>query len=448
MGRISAYFSYVVLVLAVLAQPASAVVIKGYDSARTDGEYGLTEANLTTTLGYITDPANFGPGGISPQAYQVGGGINVATAATLAGTDVFFTGWVPTSSYTAAEKTALYNFVLGGKTLIATTDDTSHTMVDAFGLTQGDGNPEVSQITNGSHPIGREPFSDVRTYYQYGLAGHYPTLGPAGEVGSNTQGTTIAVIERGVLGPNSGAAIFVADVDVFTNDGSGGALVNQYLIKNIFAFAVPATYPRPQAAPSYRTSLVPAFKQCTTSNSTHVAPITRASCTPPELVSDELTVGTPDANGQPAKFTGYAKLTVLAGNPATPAVDEADNRLQVGLTDVRRQSNLADYTGELRLRTSLRMTDKLNGPPGTVGGTVQDFNFAVVVPCTATANTTVGSSCTLNTTLDSLTPGMVREGKRTVTHMSDVLVYDGGADGDGDTQADNTLFAWEGIFTP
>jgi hypothetical protein len=129
-------------------------------------------------------------------------------------------------------------------------------------------------------------------------------------------------------------------------------------------------------------------------------------------------------------------------------VDEADNRLQVGLTDVRRQSNLADYTGELRLRTSLRMTDKLNGPPGTVGGTVQDFNFAVVVPCTATSDTTVGSSCTLDTTLDSLTPGMVREGKRTVTHMSDILVYDGGADSDGDTQGDNTLFAWEGIFTP
>ena len=46
---------------------------------------------------------------------------------------------MPTGSYSAAEKTALKDFVRGGGTLIATTDDTGHTMVDAFGLTQGDG---------------------------------------------------------------------------------------------------------------------------------------------------------------------------------------------------------------------------------------------------------------------------------------------------------------------
>jgi hypothetical protein len=280
------------------------------------------------------------------------------------------------------------------------------------------------------------------------LTGHYPTLGPdAHEIGQNVNGTTIAVIERGVLGPGAGAAIFVSDVDVFS--GSGGAGVNETLIKNIFAFALPQStaYPRPQSATAFRTTLVPAFEQCTTGNSNHAAPITRPSCRPPTPISDELTVGTPDLNNQAARFNGSVKLVVRPGNLATPA-DEADNTLTVALSDIRRLDDLGDYTGELRLRTSLRITDKQNDPGGTAGGTVQDFNFALVIPCAATASTTIGANCNVNTSLDTLTPGMVREGKRTITHMSDILVYDGGADSDGDTQSDNTLFAWEGIFTP
>jgi hypothetical protein len=155
----------------------------------------------------------------------------------LAGADVLFTGWVPTGSYSAAEKTALRDFVRDGGTLIATTDDGGHTMVDAFGLTQGDGggNPTENTITDPAHPIANGAFGTVTQFNQYQATGHYPTLGPnAHEVGRNAQGTTLAVIERGALGAGSGAAIFVADVDVFT---SPGATENETLIKNIFAFA-------------------------------------------------------------------------------------------------------------------------------------------------------------------------------------------------------------------
>jgi hypothetical protein len=443
----SAFLACAATVFIVTAPAVPAAVVKSYEINRASS-YDMEGTELATTRGYITDPASFGPGGTVSQAYQVGTGIEVASAATLAGTDVFFTGWVGTDTYTEAEKTALYNFVLGGGTLIATTDDTAHTMVDAFGLTQGDGGGvPPNQITDLDHPIADGPFGTVATYEQFFLTGHYPTIGSAHEIGENVNGTTIAVIERGELGPGSGAAIFVADVDVFSS--SGGAEVNETLIKNIFAFALPVstTYPRPQAANTYRAALVPAFTQCTAPNSTHAAPIDRPSCSPPQPMSDELTMGTPDFNGQPARFAGTVKLAVKPGNLATP-VDEADNAVTVSISDVRRQQNLADYTGELRFRTSLRITDKQNGTAGTAGGTVQDFAFAFVIPCTATASTTVGSNCNLTTSLDTLTPGMVREGKRTVTHMSDILVYDGGADSDGDTQGDNTLFAWEGIFTP
>ena len=38
--------------------------------------------------------------------------------------------------------------------------------------------------------------------------------------------------------------------------------------------------------------------------------------------------------------------------------------------------------------------------------------------------------------------------KREVWELQAVRIYDGGADGDGDTTADNTVFARPGVFIP
>jgi hypothetical protein len=219
--------------------PDNGLVIESYSPARTDFEWGLNESFLDQTRGYLQDGALFGATGIVSHRYDVAPGIRVANDRTLAGADVFFTGWVTTASYTPAEKEALRQFVLGGGTLIATTDDTGHTMVDAFGLVQGDGggNPTENVITAPDHPIANGVFGVVTHYNQYAATGHYSALGPdAHEIGryKSGPGTTIAVIEPGRLGTGSGAAIFVADVDVFT---SPGATANETLIKNIFAFA-------------------------------------------------------------------------------------------------------------------------------------------------------------------------------------------------------------------
>ena len=59
----------------------------------------------------------------------------------------------------------------------------------------------------------------------------------------------------------------------------------------------------------------------------------------------------------------------------------------------------------------------------------------------------MGSSCDLDTTLDAIAPGTVREGRAAVWELRQVEVTDGGADGDADTTP-NTVFARQGIFAP
>ncbi len=207
-----------------------------------------------------------------------------------------------------------------------------------------------------------------------------------------------------------------------------------------------AGYPRPQGATPLRVSLVPAFEECTSPNRTHGEPLDSPSCNPPVQESGHLTVGTPDANGRAANSVGSARFAVLAGDPSTPA-DEADVALSFDLTDVRNKGDLLDYTGELQASAVARITDRDNGP-GPVAGTVSDFVYSFTVPCSATTETSVGSTCATATTADALVPGTIKEGERSIWQLGQFEVLDGGADGQASTGGDNTLFARQGIFVP
>ena len=77
------------------------------------------------------------------------------------------------------------------------------------------------------------------------------------------------------------------------------------------------------------------------------------------------------------------------------------------------------------------------------------------VDCQATALTTIGSSCDVDTTADALVPGSVTEGRRSIWQMGQVSVKDAGpnrtgyancppACGDGD----ETTFLRQGVFVP
>ena len=200
------------------------------------------------------------------------------------------------------------------------------------------------------------------------------------------------------------------------------------------------SYPRPRAATLQEVSLVPAYKSCTAPNRTHGPPLAYDSCNPPAQSSDEATLGTPDSNGKPLKGEGKARYATLAG----------DVRIELAVADVYKRSPLTDYTGELRLHSLLRITDKRNTPhPGGPGaGTVTDTTLGATAPCTATTDPNQGATCVLNTTANALAPGTVSTGARTVWELGQARVDDGGADGEADTLPDNTLFMVQGLFVP
>ena len=209
-------------------------------------------------------------------------------------------------------------------------------------------------------------------------------------------------------------------------------------------------YPRPKGASPLRVSLVPAYNQCTAPNRVHGPPLAFPSCSPPTQTSQHLTVGTPDANGQPAKSIGFLRIAVLPGDLATPA-NEADLAVTLQITDVRRRTDLADYTGEVQAVLPLRITDRNNAVSvggGTHAATVVDLPFPVTAPCAATADPAIGGTCAITTTFNAIVPpnGVV-EGKRAIWALGQAQVSDGGSDGVVGT-VPNTRFAVQGVFVP
>jgi hypothetical protein len=212
----------------------------------------------------------------------------------------------------------------------------------------------------------------------------------------------------------------------------------------------PSGYARPRGATPLDVYLVPAYEACTTPNSTHGEPLAFGSCSPPAQASANLTVGTPDANGQAPNSVGRVRFNVMAGDPST-GVDEADVRVEIAMTDVRCRAltddcpggALSDYTGGLLVPLNARITDRTNGFTTVETGTMVDLPTAftpVFVPCAQTATSATGASCSVTTTFDSIQPGTVVEGKRAIWELGQIRVFDA-------TDSAN-LYAVQGLFVP
>jgi hypothetical protein len=141
-----------------------------------------------------------------------------------------------------------------------------------------------------------------------------------------------------------------------------------------------------------------------------------------------------------------------------------DVRVTFDATDVRCATtntacpggNGSDYTGKLLATAPLRITDKFNGASGTEDGTMFDTSLELPVTCVNTADATIGGRCSLLTTLNSVMPGMVPDGDRSIWQLGQIAVRDAGpngtgygagcpsACGDGDEQT----FMRQGVFVP
>jgi hypothetical protein len=222
-----------------------------------------------------------------------------------------------------------------------------------------------------------------------------------------------------------------------------------------------ASHPRPQGATPLRVPLVPAFNQCAAANRTHGPPLASASCSPPAPASSFLTVGTPDANGAPAKSLGFVKVAVRT-NPGPPP--ESQIVITSRITDVRCKAGTsacgnanttggADYTGDLQSNATIRITDHYNATSpggGSDPATLVDIPFPVYIPCANTSDPSVGSLCDL---AFAPQPGIGIpndtwfNGKRVIVEMTQFEVSDGGSDGVVGTTP-NTPFMRQGIFIP
>jgi hypothetical protein len=235
------------------------------------------------------------------------------------------------------------------------------------------------------------------------------------------------------------------DVDGKVNDGCSGEPDDIFFSR---VRVIPNGYARPKAATPTTIRLVPAYEECAGGNGSHGAPLSAPSCIPPAQTSHHLTVGTPDSNGKVAVSTGQIQLKVVGESPINPGNgDQADVQITTSVTDVRNQSDLSDYTGELRAVLGLRITDRYNTPFLDDPATVMDAPLSFAVPCSATTGPE-GGTCNLATTADAVMSDVAREGQRAIWELSQVKVYDGGSDGDADTTGDNTLFAVQGTFAP
>jgi hypothetical protein len=238
-----------------------------------------------------------------------------------------------------------------------------------------------------------------------------------------------------------------------------GTLCGALVLVCLLTATSQATHTRPKGATPARMSLVPAYAVCAAPNRTHGPPLSFASCNPPTQTSAQATVGTPDAFGGAANSTSFLLLRVIV-DPL--CCDNNDVLINVGLNDVRcvpagarcgtaNDPGPADYSGEIRFWFPFRLTDHFNATApggGSDTATVQDFTIENSWACVQSGSTSIGSTCNLFTSLQATIPSSVETGKRQVWELAAVRIYDGGADGDGDTAADNTVFARPGIFVP
>jgi hypothetical protein len=231
----------------------------------------------------------------------------------------------------------------------------------------------------------------------------------------------------------------------------------------------PGGYARPLAATPETFQFVPAYRTCSAGDMTHNDPLNLPSCSAPAQESDSLTLGGPETTGFAAAGTGMATLKVFCTDgvppPCRTAGDTEDVSIRAAITDVHCRDIAAcpggglagDYTGRLLVTTNIRITDRLTGVFGNAAGTSTDQPIGIPIDCAATpTELSVGSNCNVETTFETLYPGLVREQSRAVWELGPLAILDSGANGTGFGgncpptcgDGDEQVFMRQGLFAP
>ena len=123
--------------------------------------------------------------------------------------------------------------------------------------------------------------------------------------------------------------------------------------------------------------------------------------------------------------------------------------------NIRNNPSGTDYSGRVLLTLPLQITDKNNAAETPEPATVQPLSIPVPVDCVTTIDTTIGGTCSVSTTLDSIVPNTVVENQRSNWEVGQVQVRDAGPNGTGYASCpptcgdgDEATFMRAGIFTP
>jgi Tol biopolymer transport system component len=323
-----------------------------------------------------------------------------------------------------------------------------------------DGALTVLASGGGEQPVPNQPIPDRFgvTYVDWSPAGHKVAISAPVTVGCNPmEGCSgfgphdIWVIETSGSSPavnltnstaNEGQPAWSPDgtkIAFASSAGTGGIFsmnadgtgVTQLTTGGFMPSWQPVQRPhaRPKGATPFRVALVPAMQPCTAPNREHGPPLAFPSCNPPQPESPNITVSQGDAR---LRSVGFVRMDVLAGAPGAP--DDTDVQIRFSLTNVMQASDFAAYTGSLTASIGARLTDRDGGQSSTT----QDFPFSYAVPCAATADTFLGSTCASTTSFDALVPGAAAEGSRAIWALERLQVYD----------EQDVLFATQGVFAP
>lgn len=220
--------------------------------------YTFDGSQLVNARAKLLNHANFGPGGTVLRPIQItdtAAAVGSITPALLANFDVFFIGYLDDANgnaFTAAELTALQNWVAGGGVLIGTCDEEGYDAVcSQFGhpATTSAENPMRPVGAGATHPVFAGPFGTLTQFLMNGTQGYFTTTAGATVLAEDsTAGTPHPVFLVKDIG--AGRVFLLADVDIVADTLSAGSAINNdndRVLANLF-YAAGAPGPQLVAA--------------------------------------------------------------------------------------------------------------------------------------------------------------------------------------------------------